>query len=293
MTRWLVTGAGGMLGRDVTRTLMDSRIDVTSAVREDLDITDFDAVAAAVRDHSVVINTAAWTNVDGAEKDEVSATGVNGVAVERLAIECEKNGKILIHISTDYVFDGTSDCPYTETSARTPTNSYGRSKLVGELAVLELAPSRGYVVRSAWMYGAYGNNFVRTILRLSNEKQTIGVVNDQFGQPTWSMALAKYVTDLGTSALCGNAKPGVYHAVTTGVTTWCGLAKAVFEESRLDPERIKPITTEQWPSPAKRPHYSVLRPTDVTGLDIEPLGHWRSTLHQALPLRPREKGPCA
>lgn len=251
MTRLLVTGAGGMLGRDLV-TVLRTRPDlkVTAATRADLDVTDRAAVSAAVAGHDLVINAAAWTNVDAAEADEAAATAVNGDAVANLAAACATDGTRLIQVSTDYVLAGNADTPYPEDAPTAPVNAYGRGKLVGEQAVARLLPDTGYVVRTAWLYGAHGPNFVATMLRLADQREHLDVVDDQHGQPTWSHALAERLVALADAALAGHAAPGVYHGTCAGQTTWYGLARAAFTLAGLDPERIRPTTSDRYPRPA-------------------------------------------
>ncbi|WP_229068366.1 dTDP-4-dehydrorhamnose reductase [Actinoplanes sp. DH11] len=273
--RWLVTGAGGMLGQDLQSVL--SGHDVVALRRADLDITDAAAVRDAVAGTDVVINAAAWTNVDGAETAEDAATEVNGRAVEILAAAA---GKRLIHLSTDYVFDGTATAPYAEDTPHAPVNAYGRSKAAGEKAVLAAG---GYVVRTAWLYGEHGPNFVRTMLRLAAERDTLDVVDDQQGQPTWSRALAQQLVALAEAAAAGRATPGAYHGTATGSTTWFGLARAVFAEAGHDPDRVRPTTSDRYPRPAARPAYSVLGHDRWSGTGVAPLPDWRTQLTAAMP----------
>jgi dTDP-4-dehydrorhamnose reductase len=273
--RWLVTGAGGMLGRDLRTVLAEAgETDVVAATRADLDVTDPSAVRAAVEGVDVVLNTAAWTDVDGAESAEEAATAVNAHAVRNLA---EAAGKRLIHLSTDYVFAGTATTPYPEGATRAPVNAYGRGKALGEQAVLAAG---GSVVRTAWLYGTHGTNFVRTMLRLAAERDTLEVVDDQQGPPTWSYALAQQLVAL---ARAEGAPRGVYHGSAAGSTTWCGLARAVFAEAGLDPERVRPTTSDRFPRPATRPAYSVLGHDRWAGTGVAPLPHWRAMLTEAMP----------
>jgi dTDP-4-dehydrorhamnose reductase len=257
MTRWLVTGAAGMLGRDLVPVLSEHGM-VTAADRAALDITDQAEVAAAVAGHDVVVNTASWTDVDGAEADEAAATAVNGHAVAGLARACAASGACLIQLSTDYVFPGAATAPYPEDAPTDPVNAYGRSKLAGELAVRELLPQTGYIVRTAWLYGASGRNFVATMVRLAAERETVEVVDDQHGQPTSARALARQLAALGDAALRGTAPAGVYHGTASGHTTWYGFARAVFEAAGHDPSRVRPTTSAAFHRPARRPAYSVL-----------------------------------
>ncbi|MFG1997385.1 dTDP-4-dehydrorhamnose reductase [Actinoplanes sp. NPDC048988] len=272
--RWLVTGAGGMLGRDLVLALRESgQTEVVAATRASLDIADEAAVRQAVEGADVVLNAAAWTDVDGAEANEEAATAVNGHAVAVLAAAA---GKRLIHVSTDYVFDGTATSPYPEDAGAAPVNAYGRSKAVGERAVLAAG---GSVVRTAWLYGEHGNNFVRTMLRLARERDTVDVVDDQTGPPTWSYALARQLVALGRSP----AAPGVYHGTAAGSTTWFGLAQAVFAEAGHDPSRVRPTTSDRFVRPAKRPSYSVLGHARWAETGVAPLPEWRPMLQEAMP----------
>ena len=276
MTRFLVTGAGGMLGHDLLTVLRDH--DVTAATRAELDITDTAKVRDLVAGHDVVINAAAWTDVDGAEADEAAATAVNGAGVAALAAACAATGARLVHVSTDYVFAGDAAGPYAEDAPTAPVNAYGRSKLAGETAVLGALPDTGYVVRTAWLYGAHGGNFVRTMLRLAGEREFVDVVDDQVGQPTWSLELARALVALADAG----APAGVYHATAQGQTSWHGLAAAVFAEAGLDPARVRPTTSAAFVRPAPRPSYSVLGHDRWAAAGLAPLRPWRAMLAAAL-----------
>lgn len=282
-SQWLVTGAGGMLGQDVVaRLAADPSVSLTAALRTDLDITDRDAVAAAVTGHDVVVNCAAWTDVDRAETHEEAATALNGGAVRNLAEACATTNTRLIQISTDYVFAGDRTSPYPEDAPTAPINAYGRSKLAGEHAVLEYLPDTGYVVRTAWLYGAHGKNFVATMLKAAETRDHLDVVDDQHGQPTWTGALATHIVALGRQALGGSAPAGIYHGTATGQTTWHGLARAAFEQRGLDPERVRPTTSAAFVRPAPRPAYSVLGHDNWTKAGLEPMSDWHETLNTAL-----------
>jgi dTDP-4-dehydrorhamnose reductase len=284
--RWLITGASGMLGRDVRTVLAEllpqvtggsEGVAVTALTRAELDITDAVAVADAVAGHDVVINAAAYTAVDAAEADEASALAVNGDGAGNVALACAKAGAVLLHVSTDYVFGGDAARPYAEDAAAAPRCAYGRSKRSGECQVLDALPDRGYVVRTAWLYGEHGPNCVRNIARRARQGDTIQVVADQHGQPTWSFDLA-----LGLVALGASRPPaGIYHCVNNGATSWYGLARAVFEELGEDPDRVRPTTTDRVPRPARRPAYSVLATTRWTEAGLPMLPGWRAALHTA------------
>ncbi|MFJ9742420.1 dTDP-4-dehydrorhamnose reductase [Streptomyces sp. NPDC101166] len=282
MTRWLITGAGGMLGRDLTDVLAERGAEVTASTRQELDVTDAAAVRAAVAGHDVVVNAAAWTDVDGAEADEAAATRINGEGPRVLAQACADSGAALIQVSTDYVFPGDAAEPYPHDAPTSPVNAYGRGKLVGEEAVTGLLPERGYVVRTAWLYGAHGRNFVATMLNLAGQRETLDVVDDQRGQPTWTVALARQIADLGEAAVAGRAPAGVYHGTASGTGTWFDLARAAFELTGLDPERVRPTTSEKFVRPARRPAYSVLAHDRwaTAGVAVQP--DWREQLAEAL-----------
>ena len=282
--RWLVTGARGMLGRDLLAVLDEQpeKVSVTGLTRADLDVTDRAAVAAAVEGHDVVFNAAAWTDVDGAETAEADATAVNGTGVANLAWACADQGTILVHVSTDYVFAGDGRSPYPEDAPTDPVNAYGRSKLAGEQAIARLLPRHGDVVRTAWLYGAHGPNFVATMLRLAGERAHLDVVDDQHGQPTWSYALAERLIALARSALAGTAPAGVYHGTASGQTTWCGLAREAFALRGLDPQRIRPTSSDRFPRPAARPTYSVLGHQRWALAGLPAMTDWQSMLSAAL-----------
>jgi dTDP-4-dehydrorhamnose reductase len=268
-----------MLGRDLVDVLGAAGEEVTAVARSDLDVTDATAVAAAVPGHEVVVNAAAWTDVDGAEGHETEATRVNGLAPQLLAAACAAEGARLVQVSTDYVFDGGADRPYAEDAPLAPRSAYGRSKAAGEAAVRALLPGSSYLVRTAWLYGEHGRNFVRTMASLEATKDTVDVVEDQLGQPTWSRELARGVHRL----VAADAPPGTYHATAAGQTSWYGLARAVFEELGADPDRVRPTTTDRYPRPAPRPAYSVLSHESWTHSGVAPLGDWRAMLHDAVP----------
>jgi dTDP-4-dehydrorhamnose reductase len=281
--RWLVVGAGGQLGTDLMRVL-DGH-DVVGLTRGDLDITDADAVARTVAAvvPSVIVNAAAYTAVDAAETDEATAFTANVTAPAALAAAAALARSRFVHVSTDYVFAGEATTPYDEAAATGPKSAYGRTKLAGEQAVFAELPD-AYVVRTAWVYGASGANFVKTMARLERERETVSVVDDQRGSPTWSHDLARGLVALGSSGADG----GIYHCTNTGETTWFGFTRAIFEELGADPERVLPTTTAAFPRPAPRPAYSVLgnRRWIEAGLDLLP--HWRAALHDAFASAPDE-----
>ena len=290
MSRWLVVGAGGMLGRDLVAVLEHDCEDVVGLTRQDLDITDEAAVQATFRYHtpSVVVNCAAWTEVDEAEGHEDEALLVNGKGVAHLAAACAVNRIRLVHISTDYVFSGDAQRPYSEQDAVGPRTAYGRTKLAGEEAVLRQLPKAGYVVRTAWLYGAHGRNFVRTMISLERQRPTIDVVDDQRGQPTWTVDVVGQIIALMQS----HATAGVYHATSSGETTWFGLAREVFQLLGADPSRIRATTSNSLARPASRPTYSVLGHGAWILAGIDPIADWKQALRTAFPVVAAAEGPA-
>jgi dTDP-4-dehydrorhamnose reductase len=255
VSRWLVTGAGGMLGQDLVAALgaIPGAHELTAPNRDSLDVTDPDACLAAVNGHDVVVNAAAWTAVDKAESDEAGAFAVNAVGAANLARACSAAGARMVQVSTDYVFGGDATSPYAEDTPLAPQSAYGRTKAAGEWAVQALC-TRSWVVRTAWLYGAHGTNFVKTIMRLAVERDTVSVVDDQRGQPTWTVDLAHAIVRLVEA----EASFGTYHGTSAGETTWFGFARAIFGELGLDPARVMPTTTDALARSAVRPAYSVL-----------------------------------
>ena len=281
--RALVAGAGGQLGSDLLRVLGPAARGLT---RTQLDVTDGAAVRDAVGDWAmatrdlpgrpVVFNAAAWTDVDGAEADEAGAYAANAAAPAHLALAAQAAGAVLVHVSTDYVFAGDATEPYDVDAPTAPRSAYGRTKLAGEQAVLATSPG-SYVVRTAWVYGATGRNFVKTMAKLERERETLSVVDDQRGSPTWSYDLATGLVELARSGAPG----GVYHCTNTGDCTWYGFARAVFEELGADPGRVTPCTTADFPRPAPRPAYSVLSDRAWRAAGLAPLRPWRAALAAA------------
>jgi len=281
MTRWLVTGAGGMLGTDLVAALTSGGAPVTGLDRASLDVTDAAAVTDAIARGrpDVVVNCAAWTAVDDAEASEEQALAVNAGGAANLAAGCAASGARLVQVSTDYVFAGDAGQPYAEDDVPAPRTAYGRTKLAGERAVLDHLPGAGYVVRTAWLYGAHGPSFTGTMIRLESERPTVDVVDDQHGQPTWTADVARQIIALARSA----AAPGIYHATSSGQTTWFGLAREIFGLLGADPARVRPIPSSALSRPAPRPACSVLGHSAWAGSGIAPIGDWRTALHRALP----------
>ena len=272
----LVTGANGMLGRDLQSVLAGRQ--VTALGRADLDVTDAAAVAAAVDGHDLVVNCAAYTRVDDAETHEREAYAVNATGAANLARACAATGARLVTISTDYVFDGNATEPYAEDRPRDPVNAYGRTKAAGEELALAAHPTGTYVVRTAWLYGAHGPNFAQTMLDLAKTKDTWSVVDDQLGQPTWTADLAARIVEL----IDAGAPAGIYHGTNSGEATWFEFARAVLEESGLDPDRITPTDSSSFVRPAPRPSYSVLGHGAWAAAGLPEMRHWREALAAAV-----------
>lgn len=280
MSRWLVTGAAGMLGRDMCAALRRHGEPVVALRRQELDVTDGAAVAGRIGAGrpDIVVNCAAWTAVDAAEEHEARALAVNGTGAANLAAACRRHGARLVQVSTDYVFGGDEPRGYAEDDTPAPVNAYGRTKLAGERAALGL-PGTGYVVRTAWLYGAHGPNFVRTMIGQARAGAAVRVVTDQRGQPTWSLDVAEQIIAL----IRAGARAGVYHATSSGATTWHGLAREVFRLAGADPGLVEPVTSAGRPRPARRPGCSVLSHRAWAEAGLPPIGPWASALARAMP----------
>ncbi|MET8777402.1 dTDP-4-dehydrorhamnose reductase [Nocardia sp. NPDC004654] len=271
--RLVVTGAGGQVGRELLRLAPRAR----GYGRADLDITDADAVRAAIAPGDVVLNCAAYTAVDKAESEPDAAFAGNETGPAVLAAVCATVEARLIHLSTDYVFPGTQRAPYDTDDPTGPATVYGLSKLAGERAVLETAPN-SHVVRTAWVYSGRGGDFVATMLRLERERETVDVVDDQIGSPTYAADLAAGLLEL----VARPDAPRLLHATNAGVASWFDLARAVFAEVGADPERVRPCDSTAYPRPARRPAYSVLSDRAWRSAGLTPLRDWRAALHDAL-----------
>jgi dTDP-4-dehydrorhamnose reductase len=270
-----------MLGTDMVAALTSCGAPVTGLDRAGLDVTDAAAVTDAIARSrpDVVVNCAAWTAVDDAEASEEHALAVNAGGAANLAAACAGLGAGLVQVSTDYVFAGDAGRPYSEDDVPAPRTAYGRTKLAGERAVLDRLPGSAFVVRTAWLYGAHGPSFAGTMIKLENQRPTVDVVDDQHGQPTWTVDLARQIVALVNST----AAPGIYHATSSGQTTWFGLAREIFGLLGADPARVRPIPSSALSRPAPRPAYSVLGHSAWAGARVPPIGDWRTALHRALP----------
>ena len=277
--RWLITGSKGQLGTDLRLQLADE--EVVGVDLPEVDITDSAAVDRLVAETGadVLINAAAYTAVDPAEEHEDIAYAVNATAPGILASAVARHGGTLIHISTDYVFAGDATEPYQVDDTPDPRSAYGRTKLAGELAVRELLPEHSYVVRTAWVYGAYGANFVKTMAKLESERDTVSVVDDQRGSPTWSADLATALIELARKR--DSVPVGLYHCTNSGDTTWFGFTQAIFTELGADTARVLPTDSAAFVRPAPRPAYSVLSPSAWVGAGLTPMPDWRDGLARA------------
>lgn len=271
---YVVVGARGMLGTELVAELAGR--DVRALGRDDLDITDRTQVRRAIGDAEVVINAAAYTRVDDAETDEAAAFAVNADAPGVMAEIAAESGARFVQVSTDYVFRGDAATPYPEDAPLDPVSAYGRSKAAGEHNVTRAHPG-AHIVRTAWLYGAHGSSFPRTILRLAAERPTLQVVADQIGQPTWARDVARSIIEL----LDVHAPAGVYHATSAGQASWFEFARAVFEEAGLDPARVEPTDSSAFVRPAPRPAFSVLGHARWGQVGLPPRREWREALTAA------------
>ncbi|SFB63430.1 dTDP-4-dehydrorhamnose reductase [Amycolatopsis marina] len=285
----LVPGGTGQLGRDLV-ALSGGDVEVRAPGSAELDLTQAGAVVEAIATiakyaresgkRPVVVNAAAYTAVDAAESEEERAFALNVDGPRVLAAACSSRNVPLVHVSTDYVFAGDADRPYEPEDALAPRTAYGRTKAAGEDAVLG-SGARAWIVRTAWLYGMGGGNFVKTMARLEQERETVSVVDDQHGSPTWSADLASGLLELATRIVSDEApEHKVLHGAGGGETTWHGFAKAIFTELGADPERVLPCASAEFPGPAPRPAYSVLSDASWRAAGLTPLRPWEEALHE-------------
>ena len=273
----LVTGANGQLGQELVRLPARSDLEIIGLARAELDITDLAQCRNVMHSHKpdAVIHCAAYTKVDQAESEPDEAYRVNAYGTRNAAVAAEEIGAKFVYISTDYVFDGRADRPYREYDRTDPQSVYGRSKLAGEQLVQSLY-SRYFIVRTSWVYGKYGSNFVKTMLKLAEERDHLKVVHDQIGSPTYTRDLAHFLLELAQTDYYG-----IYHASNSGVCSWYEFAKAIFEEQGLNVQ-VEPCTTADFPRPAPRPAYSVLDHAAIRIHGLRPLRPWREALRHYL-----------
>ncbi|MGR5269849.1 dTDP-4-dehydrorhamnose reductase [Vibrio astriarenae] len=297
--RIIVTGKGGQLAWELEQTKPE-HVELISLGIDELDITNAAQVNEALVSHSpdVVINAAAYTAVDKAETDTETAYAVNQHGSENLAQACKAIEARLVHVSTDFVFDGTKTTPYQPDDQPNPINVYGDSKLQGDLKVDEILGSQGTIIRTAWVYSANGNNFVKTMLRLMAEKEQLGIVYDQVGTPTWAKGLAKMIWQLvegqGTRGKVQEEQAEVLHWTDAGVASWYDFAVAIqelaIEKGMLEKEiPVRPIPASAYPTPAKRPSFSVIDKTTAEQASGVQTVHWRKQLSKMMDELPQQK----
>jgi dTDP-4-dehydrorhamnose reductase len=282
----LVTGSNGQVGSEIKELIQHSTLNIQNydfyfTTSQDLDITDFDLVKKYIIDNQIkiIINCAAYTAVDKAETEKELADKINHLAVKNLAQLSNEFGIKLIHISTDYVFDGTNYKPYTEDDATSPQSVYGKTKLDGERAIQEISPANSIIIRTSWVYSFYGANFVKTMLRLGKEKESLGVIFDQVGTPTYAKDLAKAILEIIPKIQ--NSKLSIYHYSNEGAISWYDFAKEIMKMAKLSCQ-INPIETHQYPTPAKRPHYSLLNKSKIKKDFGIVIPYWKDGLDDCL-----------
>ncbi|MEB3231043.1 MAG: dTDP-4-dehydrorhamnose reductase [Leptolyngbyaceae bacterium] len=288
MTGILLVGANGQLGQELRHTLAPDNT-LTTVGRTELDLTNTEAIRHLIQTTApqVVVNAAAYTAVDKAETDAETAKAVNGIAPTVMAEECARLGATLVHVSTDYVFNGQKNTPYLETDTPDPLGVYGRTKLMGEEGIQQVS-DRAIIIRTAWVYGTQGKgNFVKTMLRLGAEREELRVVVDQVGSPTWTQDLAGAIATLVQRLNDTDEILGLYHYVNSGVTSWYDFAIAIFEEASaiglpLAIQQVMPITTAEYPTPAQRPAYSSLSNRRIASTIGGQPPHWRQSLRTML-----------
>jgi dTDP-4-dehydrorhamnose reductase len=279
---WLITGGSGQLGIAVAQELEKRGTAFDAWSSKDLDITQSSSVSEAIEKlcPTVIINCAAWTDVDGAESHEIDASRVNRDGPEHLALAAKLSNSKLIHISTDYVFSGKSQSPWQIADEINPQSAYGRTKAQGESRVLGSYPENSFVVRTAWLYSPRGKNFARTMTKLAlTGDREVRVVNDQVGQPTSASDLARQLVELGLST----SPAGIYHGTNSGQATWFEFAQEIFKLAGADVGRVAPVSSSEYPRPAKRPLYSVLSHDAWANTSVKPLRDWRIALAESMP----------
>ena len=290
MFNLLVTGANGQLGNEL-QLLSNNYPNAVFyfSVYEELDITNHQSVRQFVLQNKInaLLNCAAYTAVDKAETEITSNEEINYLAVENFAKLAKELGIKFIHISTDYVFDGTHFAPYTETAKTNPQNVYGKTKLAGELALLKENPANSIIIRTSWVYSSFGANFVKTMLRLGKERSELNVIFDQVGTPTYAKDLAKVLLQILPQL--SNNTVEIYHYSNEGVCSWYDFAKAIFEHEKITC-KVLPIETIQYPTPAKRPSYSVLNKKKIKETFEIEIPYWRDALHDCLIQLSQNKG---
>lgn len=279
---WLITGGSGQLGIAVSQELNERGVLFHAWSSRDLNITQGTTVRDAIAKITprIIVNCAAWTDVDAAESNENYASRVNSEGPENLALAAKLCNSKFIHVSTDYVFSGDSQTPWQITDEINPQSAYGRTKAKGESRVLETYPEATFVVRTAWLYSPWGKNFAKTMTKLALKGDgEVRVVNDQVGQPTSASDLAKQLVELGLST----SPAGIYHGTNSGQATWFEFAQEIFKISGADVGRVTPVSSSVYLRPAKRPSYSVLCHDEWAKTSVKALREWRIALAEAMP----------
>lgn len=282
MSKILVAGANGQLGSEIKALQKEyPQYEFLFTCKEDLDITNQEAITLACKTNKIthIINCAAYTAVDKAQSEEALANAINHQGTRNLALTCKALGISLVHISTDYVFDGKHYKPYTPEDTPNPQTIYGQTKLKGEKAIIQIAPKNTLIIRTSWLYSSFGNNFVNTMLRLGKERETLGVVYDQVGAPTYAKDLAKAILDI--LPCIQNSKFKIYHYSNEGVLSWYDFAKEIMRMAKL-PCEIHPISASHYPTPASRPHYSLLDTTQFKSDFNIKIPYWKDSLDACL-----------
>ena len=287
----LVTGANGQLGNELrTLSVMYPDYTFTFIGRDELDLSNTENIRAyfAGKAFDVIINCAAYTAVDKAESEQALARAINTTALETLAHIAKEKNSSLIHISTDYVFDGQNFKPYKESDPANPQGIYGQTKLDGEQAMLAINPANSIIIRTSWVYSSFGNNFVKTMLRLGKERAELGVIYDQVGTPTYARDLAQAIISIIQHPILNAQKSTeIYHFSNEGVCSWYDFAKAIFEFSAIHCH-VKPIETKDYPTPATRPHYSLLNKAKIKNTFGITIPYWQDSLHECLDVLTRK-----
>lgn len=282
MINILVTGAKGQLGSEIKYLSPDyPKCHFIFTDKEELDISNFQALQEffELKKVDIIINAAAYTAVDKAEEEEELAMKINNKAIFNLSLFAKRFNIKLIHVSTDYVFDGKKNTPYSESDRVNPIGAYGKTKLAGEFSLIDSNPNNSMIIRTSWLYSLFGQNFLNSMIRLSHERESLGIVYDQIGSPTYARDLAKFILDFAPSFKSSGVK--IYHYSNEGVASWYDFAHAIFEIANIKMD-LKPILSHEYPTPTKRPSYSVLDKALIKkDFDIT-IPHWRTSLQKCL-----------
>ena len=281
MSNILVTGSNGQLGSELKDISSSYDYDFFFTSKQDLDISQTDSIRKFIELNNIntIINCAAYTAVDKAETDEVNADKINHLAVKNLALIAKEKDINLVHVSTDYVFDGTACKPYLESDSVSPNGVYGKTKLDGENAIISINPTNSIIIRTSWVYSSFGANFVKTMLRLGKERGELGVIFDQVGTPTYARDLAKAILDILPRVK--NEKVEIYNYSNEGVLSWYDFAKEIMKMAKIDCQ-INPIKTSEYPTPAQRPHFSLLNKAKIKNKFDIMIPYWKDSLDECL-----------